>query len=389
MLMSRMAVGGAEKMALTLTAALTKRRCDVVVAGIYRGDGMRREFDEHALAVHAPLACCRFDFRGIWRVRKLIRRYGIDVVLIVDAVRNAAVCGLWGARLSGRPVARLLWCHSAPRPSAAGPLPLLRKLVPHLDAVIAVARWQRDALAAGGLPPSKLAVIENGIDLSPLPADAEVRRELGIPQAATLLLQVANYWPLKDPTWLLEAFAAARQSRPDLHLLLVGRDMDAPAVRHTVAQLHLTDAVTLTGTRTDVRRLLQAADIFVVSSLHETLSLAALEAMAAALPMIVTDIPAFADILEDNLHCLKCPPLDTPALTERILRLAGDTVLAQRLARTAHRRVDHYSADRMADRFVRLLRAAAASTAPTAQTAASKPHLAREPPPPNGRHSNG
>ena len=360
MLMSRIAVGGAEKMALTLTAALPKRGCEVVVAGVYRGDGMRREFEPHALAVHAPLACCRFDIRGPWRVRKLIRRHDIDAVLIVDAVRNAAICGVWGTRLSGRRVARLLWCHSAPRPPATAPLPLLRNLAPHLDAVVAVARWQRDALAAGGLPASKLCVIENGIDLSAGPAEANVRRELAIPETATLLLQVANYWPLKDPTWLLQAFAAARRARPDLHLLLVGRDMDAPAVHKTVAELHLTGAVTLTGTRTDVHRLLQAADIFVLSSLHETLSLAALEAMAAALPIIVTDIPAFDDMLQDNVDCLKCPPLDTPALADRILRLAADGALAHRLARAARGRAEHYCVDRMADRFTRLLRAAAA-----------------------------
>jgi len=236
----------------------------------------------------------------------------------------------------------------------------LRRMAARIDAIVPAARWQRDALARCGVDRAKMSVVENGI----APAaesrltKGQARRALDLDSDAFLLVQVANYWPERDPTWLLEALAKARRTRRQLQLVLVGRGMDAPAVTDTLGRLGLGGAVTRTGHRDDVAGFLAAADAFVLASRHETLALAALEAMAAALPLIVADIPGFRDVVEHGVHCLKCPAGDSAAMAGLMCRLADDEDLARSLASAARERAKRYTLDRMADRFVRLLNAA-------------------------------
>lgn len=367
MVFSRLEVGGAEKIALDLIPTLKRREVETFVAGVYGGGSMRDAFAAEALAVHDGLAANRLDVRGVWRVRRLIRRHRIDAVLVVDAVRNAMLCGLLGAAFSGRPVARVLWCHACPGHGRRGGrmqgfAGRLRRLAGLIDVIVPVARWQRDALARCGVPRTRMCVIENGIALDRCRSDiapADARARLNLPRDAFLLLQVANYWPEKDPTWLLEAMARVRSTHPRVHLVMVGRGMDAGRFQGTVESLGLRGAVTLAGARRDVNVFLRAADAFVLASAHETLSIATLEAMACGLPVIVSDIPGFRDLVVDSVSGLKCPPLDSAALADRIRRLADDEALALRLSQGARARAERYDVDRMAARFARLLRAAA------------------------------
>jgi len=397
MLFSRFDAGGAERIALDLLGRLRARGLEIGAAAMYGGGQWADRFAAAGSFFRDGLAGGRFDLLSILRTARLIRRERVDTVLIVDAVKNAMIAGLWGSALSGRAVRRVLWCHACPGHELsgrmAGFIARLRRSAGRLGSIICVAKWQRRELEKLGVPGEKMTVIENGVDLarfvrsavrSPavrrssdaltdtlraddlgtLPLNAltgtlrtHARRELGLPLDAFLLVQVANYWPEKDPTWLLEALSTARSkgTSPNLHLALVGRGMNGPPVRAIIERLGLAGAVTPAGYRDDVPRWLAAADAFVLASAHETQSIAAIEAMAAGLPLIVADIPGFADLVQDGRSGLKCPPGDVAALAGCIRRLADDPDLRANLARQAALAAQAYDVETAADRFASLL----------------------------------
>jgi len=371
MLLTRLDVGWAETLALRLTRALASRGIEMVVAGVQAGGTMGEAFAEHALAVHEALARSRRDLLGPWRVRGLIRRYDTDVVLVVDAVRNAMLCGLWGSRLSGRRVGRVVWVHACGGHGEAegrmtGFLADLRRYAKAMDAVVTIAPWQREEFAQAGIPPERMTTIANGIELpapaAPTGVDRKaLRQEFGAGEESLLIVQVANYWPEKDPAWLLESFGRAAATHPELRLALVGRGMDSPAIRHQAEQL-APGLVATPGHRDDVPAILGAADAFVLATRHETLPMSVLEAMAAGKPIVVSDLPAFDEMLTDGQDALTCPVGDVGALAGAFSRLADEPGLRNSLSRAAAARVRHYSMDRMADRFARLLRSAGAAT---------------------------
>ncbi|HQL74046.1 MAG: Mannosylfructose-phosphate synthase [Planctomycetes bacterium ADurb.Bin126] len=405
LLLSRFDSGGAERIALDLMGRLGERGAAVGAAAMYGGGQWSDRFARAAAFCCDGLARGRWDAWSIARTARLIHRERVDAVVIVDAVKNAMLAGMWGAALSGRAVRLLLWCHACPGHQLSGRMGgfvgRLRRTAGRLDRIVCVAAWQRRELERLGVAGEKMTVISNGVDLERFgrrhDEDARTgalrtRRELGLPQEAFVLVQVANYWPEKDPAWLLDAMAmvtgggevcSAAVGRPQtandqeaadasagkahgkpsvgfqhgthLHLALVGRGMDSPAVKQAIAARGLEDAVTPAGYRDDVPAWLGAADAFVLASAHETQSLAAMEAMAAGLPVIVADIPGFGDLVEHERTGLKCRPGDADDLADCIRRLAGDRQLCGRLAAAARDVAQDWDVRLAADRWLAVL----------------------------------
>jgi glycosyltransferase involved in cell wall biosynthesis len=111
------------------------------------------------------------------------------------------------------------------------------------------------------------------------------------------------------------------------------------------------DCVRLLGHRPDARRLLDAADVFVLPSLHEGMPLVAMEAMEAALPVVATRVIGSAEVIVHGETGLLAPAGDAPALGEALATLLADPALRARLGRAGRRRyLDHFTRPRMAAR---------------------------------------
>ena len=165
--------------------------------------------------------------------------------------------------------------------------------------------------------------------------------------------------PDKDHATLLAAAGMLARRRDDFRLLLAGRGTDSPRMVRAAAAAGAEGVVRLLGYRDDVPALLRAADIFVLSTGSEVFSVATLEAMAAALPVVVSDIPAFAEMFDGGREGLKVPPGDAASLAEALERLLDDPALAGSLAAAGHSRGRLFSRQRMAECFRRLLAALA------------------------------
>jgi L-malate glycosyltransferase len=201
------------------------------------------------------------------------------------------------------------------------------------------------------LPEAKVKVLYNGIDLAKVRCHrdrAEMRRALGISAAKTVVGIVArlDHWA-KGHRELFHALAQV-QDRYPLRCLVIGggrRQMEMAAM---VQELSLTPMVHFLGHRDDIPDLLAALDIFVLPSHSEGISRSLLEAMAAGLPVVVTNVGGSPEVVQSEINGLLIPAKDPAALAQALKRLLSDPALAQRLGSAASRHVAaNFSLDRL------------------------------------------
>ena len=356
MVLCDLVTGGAEMAALELARALGKRGHACSIAAMKgRGGELAEAFARAGAKVFEDLSRFRLDPLASCRIARLIRRERIDAMILVDVPRMSMFHGLVGSMLSGRRVSRICWCHSVPA-GQTGPFTTRLKAfwkLGLLDAIVCVSRLQRRMLADAGLPRRRMPLVRNGVELRrfelPGPTD------LPLPADKHIIVQVANVMPDKDFNTLLAAAKKLASSRRDFHLVLVGRDTDSPLIAKALPPMGLADVVTPAGLRKDVPSILAAADLFVLSTRSEVFSIATLEAMAAGLPVVVSDVPAFDEMFTDGREGLKVPPGDAAALAAAIARLLDDPALRERMSSAARNRAKRFSTERMAEGFERVL----------------------------------
>lgn len=247
---------------------------------------------------------------GLLRLILLIRREKPDV--IQGWMYHGDIVGLLALMLSGRRrKTRLYWgirCSDMDLSRYGVVLRLIVRLCAVLsaltDGVIANSHVGRSAHLSLGYRPPRFDVVHNGLNLEKFRPNVEdrgeVRRELGLSDDVRVLIHVARVDPMKDHDRLLACAARV----PDLHLVMVGQGTD---------QLPAQDRVLALGLRSDVPRLLRAADGVVLSSAFgEGFPNALAEGMASGLVPIATDV-GDAAVLVDGAGWV-VPPCDSEAL---------------------------------------------------------------------------
>lgn len=151
---------------------------------------------------------------------------------------------------------------------------------------------------------SPFSVHKNGVDTEAFAfseaARRAVRQELGLADGARVIGTVGALSEVKDPLFLLDAFALLHRTAPEARLLFVGGGPLAGALREGIARLELDGAVLLTGVRRDVPRLLSAMDVFALPSMREGFPIALIEARCSGLPCAVADaVTRDADVTGD------------------------------------------------------------------------------------------
>ena len=188
---------------------------------------------------------------------------------------------------------------------------------------------------------SKRVVVYDGIDIRPDTAvtcnRADVCREFRIPETARIVGMIARVAPQKDYATLARAAACVLREERQAHFMVVGDYASGDCrehyshVRRLVEQSGVAASFTFTGYRTDVRRLLDAFDVFVLSTHAEGLPLVILEAMAGGKPVVATAVDGIPEIVCDGQTGLLYPHEDHRQLASHILRLLRRQGLAQQL----------------------------------------------------------
>ncbi len=193
------------------------------------------------------------------------------------------------------------------------------------DRVIAVGTQTADARGKL-LGAQRVHVLPNAVAKAPASTAAKIadlRREVMTDPSRRLLLTVGRLTEQKAHDDLVNAFAKLRVDRPDVELAIAGRGPLEHDLHEQVEHLGLADTAHLLGMRSDVRELMQAADVFVMSSLWEGLPVALLEAMDAGLPVVSTDVGDVPEVLRDGCGTM-IEPGDVDGLAAAIVTLLDD-----------------------------------------------------------------
>lgn len=200
----------------------------------------------------------------------------------------------------------------------------------HCARILAVSPSVADSLAACGIPRAKIQVIPNGLDLAYFDPSAldrpAARQSLAVPDNAFVVAAAARLSREKG----LDTLLSAAGQRAGMTFLIAG---DGP-LRSALAR-QIAPNAKLLGRLADVRPLLAAADVFAVPSRREGQGMAALEAMAAGVPLVASRVGGLADMLADGETALLVPPEDPEALAAALSRLQSDSRLRQKLAANA------------------------------------------------------
>jgi glycosyltransferase involved in cell wall biosynthesis len=208
------------------------------------------------------------------------------------------------------------------------------------DGLVAVSQdTAHTAIALEHVPQERVRVIWNGVDLGPEPP---VRRR------GSRAICVARLNPVKDHETLLRAARLVADRDPAFQLELVGDGVERARIEGLRDSLRLGSQVHLFGASDDVRSRLDLADVFVMASVSEGISLTILEAMAAGLPTVVTAVGGNPEIVVDGVTGRLVPPRDPPALAAAVSEVLADAGRAAAMGAAARLRIrEHFDVRRM------------------------------------------
>ncbi|MFK7790213.1 MAG: glycosyltransferase [Phycisphaeraceae bacterium] len=197
------------------------------------------------------------------------------------------------------------------------------------DRITAVSQSVKHALVKNeGLPRDRIAVVHNGIDPGPAPGSDIVEDEkrkartlLNIDNDRPVVMQVARFHSVKDHATALRAWSIVHQQIPGALLVFVGDGPERNNLETLTAELELQDAVRYLGSVDNARQLIPAADVCMLTSLSEGLSVTLLEAMAAGKPIVATDVGGNPELVTHGETGLLAPSRDPEAIADCITQL--------------------------------------------------------------------
>lgn len=235
-------------------------------------------------------------------------------------------------------------------------LPIVRLGIERADVVTAVsdslARETRERLGVS----RPIEVVPNFVDLSRCDAQLSnaYRRRLS-PDGTPLIMHASNFRPVKRIMDVMEVFRLVLQRQP-AHLVMVGDGPDRAAAERFVRDVGIGDRVEFLGNVTPVEGVLGAADIFLLPSEQESFGLAALEAMACGVPVVVSGAGGLPELVEDGQGGFVLGLGDTVGMADRIVDLLADPVAHQRQRALARQRAGMFAMDRVVDHYEALYR---------------------------------
>ena len=216
-----------------------------------------------------------------------------------------------------------------------------------LKKVICVSDRSRRRQISYGLPPEKVELIHNGVDLAAFGAGnpLRIRERLGLAADVPVILVSSRIEREKRPLDAVRAFSLIAPVFPNAHLVFIGEGSLEADARTAAGQAGLSDRVHFPGFQTNVADWLAAAWVWLLPTEREGFSLAMLEAMAARCPVVSTVCPGNDELLLDGGNALLAPVGNVEEIAGALRRLLSDEGLRARLSSSALRTAHRYSLD--------------------------------------------
>jgi glycosyltransferase involved in cell wall biosynthesis len=347
---------GAEKQLCLLAAGLPRDEFDVHVCALTRGGPL--EADLHAAGIPLTVIGKRWklDPRAFLRLKRHIASLRPD--LIHTWMFAANTYGFAAARACG--VKNVLIGQRCVDPWKSGlQLVIDRQLARRCRGVVVNSEGVRDFYVQHGAPADRVRVIPNGVAIPPPPGTTrrQLLAELELTDDARLIGLVGRLWPqkrVKDAIWAADLLKVIRD---DVHLLVIGDGPQRDRLMRFRDQVRISDKVHFLGQRGDVPRLMPHFDLLWSTSGYEGQSNAILEAMAAGVPVVASDIPGTRELVVPDETGYLIPVGDRAAFAKFSERLLSDAALAGRFSAAARSRVaSDFSVEKMIERHIAFYR---------------------------------
>jgi len=184
-----------------------------------------------------------------------------------------------------------------------------------------------------------------------------VLAELSLPSDAFVVGFIGRLAKQKRVVDLIWAVETLRQIRPRLHLVVIGDGPERERLEQFTHDVHCTEHVRFLGHRDDAARLLPAFDVFCLASSFEGMSNSVMEAMAAGLPVLASDIPPNCELVVPSETGFLFKLADSVGIMQFLRRLIDEPGLGERLGRAGRERIEReFSVERMVDGYANLYR---------------------------------
>jgi glycosyltransferase involved in cell wall biosynthesis len=234
----------------------------------------------------------------------------------------------------------------------------LRATVLRADAFVAISGPIGAELREAGVPPERILVVPNGVDVERFrPAAAEdraaLRRCLGLPNGP-LVVYTGRLAPEKGVDLLVAAWPRVLAGVPSARLWMLGEGAERSRLVEAARRAGVAEAIVLPGPVADVSPFLRAADAAVLPSRTEGMPVALLEAMACAVPVVATAVGGSAEVLRDGVTGRLVPPERPDALADALVEALGDPEAHARARAARAEVVARYGLDHVADVFLEI-----------------------------------
>jgi glycosyltransferase involved in cell wall biosynthesis len=346
---------GAERWIISLISHLDSGRIESIVGAVNDGDyddvplcrmAQSRGFESVVIRGHG-----RVNLAAVRELRRYIVANRIDI--LHTHFYKADLIGLLAAR--GTDCLVMTTPHGwavRPTPSLWVYERLTKLSFPFMDAVVPLSTGLMQSLKWTPGLSGKLHLIENAVDLSEAKQECALEAGLAALRASGkfVLGYVGRLDAGKDLETLLRAMAG--NHHPHWHVVLVGAGDHGDQLRALVKELGIGDRVTFTGYREDRMAFLKGFDVFVLPSRSEGIPRCLMEAMAAGVPIVASDIPGCRNLVDGSSTGLLFPVGDERALRERVVELSESPERRDSIVEGARRFIEaKFSCERMAREY--------------------------------------
>ena len=360
-IITRLELGGAQRNTLYTVANLDRSLFSV---GLAWGPGDELDSDAMEIedleryeisAMTRPIAP-RMDLRALRDLRRAIRAFEPDIVHTHSS--KAGILGRTAAHLEK--VSTVIhsihgWGFTPLQSPAKRRLFLAaeRRVARWTDHFIAVSQANIDQGRDLGLLGENISLIRSGIDLSPFGYSSDpapVRRQLAIPEGVAVVTQIGNLKPQKAPLDFVRMAAIVASSFPEVHFVIAGDGPLREQVNDLANVLGITDRLHLPGWWRDVPALLAATDVAVLTSRHEGLPRAVVEALAAGVPVVATAVDGTPEVVREGVNGFLAPPGDVERLAAGVCTLLEDEDRRRVMGEAASQGLEEFDIDVMVRR---------------------------------------
>lgn len=235
-----------------------------------------------------------------------------------------------------------------------------------VDCFIASSTAIRERLVHEGIPPRKIRVVNEGVDVERIERlpPANVHAEFYLPTHAPIVGNVAALIPHKGHQHLIDAAARVVKQVPDARFVIVGAGPARETLEQQVRHLHLERHVFLAGYRVDAIELIKGFDVFALSSITEGMGTPLVDAMAAGKAAAATAVGGIPEVVVEGVTGYLVPPRDPASLAVRIVELLKNSSLRDRMGHAALERArERFTVAKMVDGTAAVYKSLAGGTA--------------------------